>query len=81
LAFEDLADRLGAMVDGLPAEDYQFQVYEVGKAHGFNPLRSRFQALYEVHFGSSDGPRFGNFVTVYGVQPTITLLRGNQCPR
>lgn len=76
-AFTDLADRLQGMVDGLPAEDYQYHVYEVGKAHGFDPLRSWFQALYEVHFGSSDGPRFGNFVSVYGVQPTVDLLRGN----
>lgn len=76
-AFADLANRLTGMQDGLPAEDYQFEVYEVGKAHGFDPLRSWFQALYEVHFGSSDGPRFGSFVSVYGVQPTVVLLRGN----
>ena len=74
-SFEDLAGRLEGMNEGLPAEDYQYHVYEVGKAHGFNPLRSWFQALYEVYFGSSDGPRFGNFVAVYGVQPTVELLR------
>lgn len=75
-AFLDLADRLAIMIDGLEPEDYMFHVYEVGKAHGFNPLRSWFQALYEVFFGSSDGPRFGNFIAVYGVQQTVDLLRG-----
>lgn len=74
-AFRDLVDRLAIMVDGLEPEDYMHHVYEVGKTHGFDPLRSWFQALYEVYLGSSDGPRFGNLIAVLGVQPTIELLR------
>jgi lysyl-tRNA synthetase class 1 len=74
-AFLDLADRLAVMADGLAAEDYQFQVYEAGKAHAFEPLRAWFQAIYEVLFGSSDGPRFGTFIASYGVQQSVELLR------
>ena len=30
-------------------------VYEVGKTHGFEPLRAWFAALYEVLFGQTAG--------------------------
>lgn len=74
-AFNDLANRFEAMMPTMSAEDYQFQVYEVGKAHGFDPLRSWFQALYECLLGSSDGPRFGAFTAAYGLTNTVKLLR------
>lgn len=74
-AFQDLALRFSLMLDNMTAEHYQYQVYEVGKAHGFQPLRSWFQALYECLLGSSDGPRFGAFTEAYGLQNTIDLLR------
>ena len=45
-------------------------VYEVGKAHGFEPLRAWFQALYEVLLGQTQGPRFGSFVALYGSAET-----------
>lgn len=73
-AFENLALRLTGMQDGLDAEAYQFEVYEVGKEYEFEPLRTWFQAIYEVLFGSSQGPRFGTFIEAYGRQPTIELL-------
>ena len=73
-AFVELASRLKRMVPNMPAENFQYQVYEVGKEFGFDPLRSWFQALYECLLGSSDGPRFGNFVVAYGLENTISLL-------
>lgn len=73
-AFVDLACRFQAMMPAQDAERFQFQVYEVGKAHGFDPLRSWFQALYEVLLGSENGPRFGAFAVAYGVDKTIALL-------
>jgi lysyl-tRNA synthetase class 1 len=48
--------------------------YEVGKAHGFENLRDWFGALYEVLLGQSQGPRFGGFVALYGVDETVTLI-------
>ena len=74
-AFAELATRLSMMLDNMTAEHYQYQVYEVGKKHEFQPLRSWFQALYECFLGSSDGPRFGAFIAAYGLQNSIRMLR------
>ena len=49
-------------------------VFAVGKAHGFEPLRDWFQALYEVLLGASEGPRFGGFMALYGVAETVRLI-------
>jgi len=49
-------------------------VFAVGKDHAFEPLRDWFKALYEVLLGASDGPRFGGFIALYGVDETIALL-------
>jgi lysyl-tRNA synthetase class 1 len=46
----------------------------VGREHGFEPLRDWFKALYEVLLGASQGPRFGGFVALYGVDETIALI-------
>ena len=45
-----------------------------GKAHAFEPLRAWFAALYEVLLGQSQGPRFGGFVHLYGVEQTRALI-------
>jgi lysyl-tRNA synthetase class 1 len=73
-AMEDLVARLRAW-DG-PAEDEALQsaVFAVGKAHGFEPLRDWFRALYEVLLGQSQGPRFGGFIALYGVSETAALI-------
>ena len=73
-AMEDLAARLRAW-NG-PAEDEALQsaVFAVGKAHGFEPLRDWFRALYEVLLGQSQGPRFGGFIALYGVAETAALI-------
>jgi len=47
----------------------------VGKKHGFDPLRDWFKALYEVLFGQEQGPRFGSFAVLYGVENTARLIR------
>ena len=49
-------------------------VFEIGKRHGFEPLRSWFGCLYEVLLGQKEGPRFGGFVALYGVAETIALI-------
>ena len=74
-AFSELADRFSAMLPNMDAELFQFQVYEVGNKHEFQPLRLWFQALYECLLGSSSGPRFGAFTAAYGLNNTIALLR------
>jgi lysyl-tRNA synthetase class 1 len=77
-AFEDLIARFERVADERPndlAEALQTEVYAVGKAYEFEPLRDWFKALYEVLLGQSQGPRFGSFVALYGVQETIALMK------
>jgi lysyl-tRNA synthetase class 1 len=74
-AILDLAGRLKALPeDGRDAETIQNAVFEAGKAAGFEPLRAWFQALYEVLLGQSQGPRFGSFVAIFGVERTLELI-------
>ena len=74
-AIEDLARRLRALpADTRDAELIQNEVYEAGKAAGFEPLRAWFAALYEVLLGQSQGPRFGSFVAIFGVARTLELI-------
>ncbi|MEM6376127.1 MAG: lysine--tRNA ligase [Pseudomonadota bacterium] len=58
-----------------PLEDEALQsvVYAVGRDR-FDPLRDWFKALYEVLLGASQGPRFGGFIALYGVEETIALI-------
>jgi len=30
--------------------------------------------IYQVLFGKDDGPRFGTFVAIYGVEKTVKLI-------
>ena len=40
----------------------------------FDPLRDWFKAIYEVLLGASQGPRFGGFIALYGVNESIALI-------
>jgi lysyl-tRNA synthetase class 1 len=73
-AFEDLSAKLAKVDKGASGEDLQNIVYEVGKTHTFEPLRAWFQALYEVLLGQSQGPRFGGFIELFGVDNTRALI-------
>ena len=74
-AIEDLANRLAAHDGATDDETLQTLVFAVGKDHGFDPLRNWFKALYEVLLGQSQGPRFGGFIALYGVDETVALIR------
>ena len=73
-ALEDLKGRLQTWEGGLDAEELQTMVFAVGKEHNFDPLRDWFKALYEVLLGASQGPRFGGFIALYGVEETVALI-------
>jgi lysyl-tRNA synthetase, class I len=73
-AMLDLAARLKDWDGGLDADALQTMVFAVGKDHGFEPLRGWFTALYEVLLGASQGPRFGGFIALYGVDETVALI-------
>jgi lysyl-tRNA synthetase class 1 len=74
-ALSELAEKLDALGDERNPEAVQNVVYEVGKAHGFEPLRAWFAALYEILFGQSQGPRFGSFAALFGCAATASLIR------
>ena len=72
-ALEDLRGRLAVWEGGLDAEALQSEVFACGRER-FEPLRDWFTALYEVLLGASQGPRFGGFIALYGVDETIALI-------
>ena len=75
-AMQDLIARFRALPnDCQDAELIQGEVFEAGKAAGFEPLRAWFQALYEVLLGQSQGPRFGSFAAIFGLERTIALIQ------
>jgi lysyl-tRNA synthetase class 1 len=73
-AMEALVAELKALPAGADAEAIQNAVFEVGKAAGFEPLRAWFSALYEVLLGQSQGPRFGSFTAIFGIDRTVALI-------
>ena len=75
-ALRALDARLAQVAADTPAEDLQTIVYEIGKdpAFGFASLRDWFRALYETLLGSTQGPRMGSFIALYGVANTRRLI-------
>jgi lysyl-tRNA synthetase class 1 len=76
LALAALDEALGNAGNSATAEDIQNMVYEIGKDphYGFEALRDWFKALYETLLGSSQGPRMGSFIALYGVDNTRKLI-------
>ena len=75
-ALRELDARLADQPENAAAEDLQTIIYEIGKneAHGFDNLRDWFRAQYETLLGSSQGPRMGSFIALYGVENTRKLI-------
>jgi lysyl-tRNA synthetase class 1 len=74
-ALAALADVLENMAGERDSETVQNAVYEIGKTHGFEPLRDWFKAIYEVALGQAQGPRFGSFAALFGCAETAVLIR------
>lgn len=75
-ALRDLVMRIKGLPSGSDSETIQTEVFSAGKENGYDKseLRSWFKAIYEVVLGQSEGPRFGQFVAVYGSEDTIALI-------
>lgn len=75
-ALEALDSALAAAPSDANATALQNIVYEAGKGNGYTKenLRQWFQAIYEVLLGSSQGPRFGSFIELYGIDNTRELI-------
>jgi lysyl-tRNA synthetase class 1 len=73
-ALYDLDSELEKLPTDADGEVIQHAVFEVGKRHPFESLRAWFQALYETLLGSSQGPRMGSFIALYGVENSRRLI-------
>ncbi len=76
LALAALDEELAATSDDATAELLQNIVYAIGKDphYGFEGLRDWFKCLYETLLGSSQGPRMGSFIALYGIGNTRKLI-------
>ncbi|MDE2569970.1 MAG: lysine--tRNA ligase [Sphingomonadales bacterium] len=75
-ALAALDEELAMAGENASAEELQNLVYEIGKDphFGFEQLRDWFKALYETLLGSSQGPRMGSFIALYGIANTRALI-------
>ena len=69
-----LDSELAKLDPATPGDEIQTLVFEIGKRHPFESLRHWFQALYETLLGSSQGPRMGSFIALYGIANTRQLI-------
>ena len=61
--------------ENMTPEEIQTKIYTAGKENGFEEkLRDWFKLIYEVIFGSEDGPRMGFFISFFGLKETIKLI-------
>ena len=75
-ALTELAQSIQKIKDNTPPEEIQTIVYSVGKENGYEKnLRDWFKLIYQVLFGDIDGPRMGFFISFFGVQETIKLIK------
>ena len=74
-ALRELDTELAKLPADADAEAIQHLVFEIGKSHyGKDKLRAWFQALYETLLGSSQGPRMGSFIALYGIENSRRLI-------
>lgn len=73
-ALHALANTLKALPKHSNAEDIQNEVYRIGKESEISELKDWFKALYQVLLGANQGPRFGSFIALYGINETITMI-------
>ena len=76
IAILDLAKKLESVTQDSKPEDIQTIVYSTGKENGYEKkLREWFILIYEVLFGSKDGPRMGFFISFFGVEEIVKLIK------
>ena len=73
-ALKELDAELAKLDPATPGDEIQTLVFEIGKHHPFETLRHWFQALYETLLGSSQGPRMGSFIALYGIDNSRRLI-------
>ena len=75
-ALKNLSNVLEKIPQSTLPEDIQTVVYSTGKENGYEKkLRDWFILIYQVLFGEEDGPRMGFFISFFGVEDTVKLIR------
>ena len=59
----------------LSAEEYQNLIYKYGKEFYSENLREWFISLYQILFGSENGPRLGSLFYLYKKNKVLQLLQ------
>lgn len=73
-ALQSLLVVLEGMDPKSTSEEIQNAVYAISREYEFE-VKDWFMALYQILLGASQGPRFGSFVSLYGVSETIELIK------
>lgn len=74
-ALQDLLSELDRLPADASSDTIQTVVFEVGKRHEFQDLKSWFGSLYRNLFGQNEGPRMGTFIALYGIDNTKQLIK------
>ncbi len=75
-AIKSLISALEKCNDNMTPEEIQTVIYSAGKENGYKEnLRNWFKLIYEIIFGDENGPRMGFFISFFGVNETIKLLK------
>ena len=72
-ALAELLSGLKTWNQGPDPDALQSLVFSCGRER-FDPMRDWFKALYEVLLGASQGPRFGGFLALLGIEESIALI-------
>jgi lysyl-tRNA synthetase, class I len=72
-ALVELLSGLKTWNQGPDPDALQSLVFSCGRER-FDPMRDWFKALYEVLLGASQGPRFGGFLALLGIEESIALI-------
>jgi lysyl-tRNA synthetase class 1 len=72
-ALAELLSGLKTWNQGPDPDALQSLVFSCGRER-FDPMRDWFKALYEVLLGASQGPRFGGFLALLGIDESIALI-------
>ena len=72
-----LSSALEGLANNVETADIQNIVYSIGNEMEFE-LSEWFKSLYEILLGATKGPRFGSFISLYGIKETVELIH-NKC--
>ena len=72
---EALIIEISSNKEELSAEDYQNLIYKYGKEIYPENLREWFVALYQILFGSNNGPRLGSLFHIYKKNKVLQILK------